>query len=82
MKYSVRSLMRFSIRDLALLTVIVALIVAWCLDHLYLAEDARITREQKARARDYVEKERRGYYDKPDRVPPNSPAPARIQPKK
>ena len=33
MKYNLRSLMRFSIRDIALVTMIVALVVAWGLDH-------------------------------------------------
>src|SRR6185436_20294818 len=34
MKYSLRSLMRFSIRDIALVTVIVAVCVAWWMDRL------------------------------------------------
>ena len=37
MKYSLRSLMTFSIRDLALVTVIVAILVAWWLDRSRLA---------------------------------------------
>jgi len=33
MKYSLRSLMRFSIRELLLLTVVVAVLTAWGIDH-------------------------------------------------
>ena len=33
MKYSLRSLMRFSIRDIALVTLIVALVLGWGVDH-------------------------------------------------
>ena len=38
MKYSLRSLMRFSIRDLALVTVIVALALGWWVDRSRQAE--------------------------------------------
>ena len=37
MKYSLRSLMTFSIRDIALVTMIVAILVAWWLDRSRLA---------------------------------------------
>lgn len=33
MKYSLRSLMRFSLRDLFWITVVVALVLGWWLDH-------------------------------------------------
>jgi hypothetical protein len=33
MKYSLRSLMRFSIRDLLWITVVVAILLAWWVDH-------------------------------------------------
>ena len=39
MKYSLRSLMTFSIRDLALVTVIVTLAVGWCVDHRRMAKE-------------------------------------------
>ena len=39
MFYRLRSLMRFSIRDLALITVIVALAVAWWVDRRQLLDD-------------------------------------------
>ncbi len=39
MKYSLRSVMRFSIRDLFLITVVVAILVAWWLDHWRAAVD-------------------------------------------
>jgi hypothetical protein len=44
MKYSLRSLMKFSIRDIALLTVIVALAVSWGITYQELARARR--REQ------------------------------------
>jgi|KBSSwiStaDraftv2_1062776.scaffolds.fasta_scaffold1727487_2 hypothetical protein len=40
MKYSLRSLMTFSIRDLFLVTLVVALAVAWWLDRSRLAQRA------------------------------------------
>ena len=40
MKYSLRSLMRFSLRDLLWLMVVVALVVAWWLDHKRLMREA------------------------------------------
>jgi hypothetical protein len=41
MKYSLRSLMTFSIRDLLLVTVIVAILVAWWGDRSKLADEVR-----------------------------------------
>jgi hypothetical protein len=40
MKYSLRSLMRFSIRDLALVTVIVAMVLGWWVDRWRLRAEA------------------------------------------
>src|SRR5436190_21175236 len=48
MKYSLRSLMRFSIRDLVWLTVVVALAVAWWADRRRLA--AKLFEEQEFRS--------------------------------
>jgi hypothetical protein len=50
MKYSLRSLMTFSIRDLALVTVIVALALGWWLDHRIFAKSenkARLAEEKE-----------------------------------
>ena len=59
----------FSIRDMMLVTLIVAILVAWWLDHRYLAPDAQVTREQKARNRDFERKLRSGLYDRPNSAP-------------
>jgi hypothetical protein len=58
--------MKFSIRDLFLVTMIVAILLAWWLDHRYLADDAQVTREQKARTRDFERKLKSGVYDRPN----------------
>jgi hypothetical protein len=52
MKYSLRSLMRFSIRDLFLITVIAATLAAWLADHRL----QRGMREEAEKARDQAEK--------------------------
>jgi hypothetical protein len=59
MKYSLRSLMRFSLRDLFWLTVVVALAVGWWIDHrrwvpaaLTLSEARELERKSK-----YLEEE-------------------------
>ena len=59
----------FSIRDMMLVTAIAAVGVAWWLDHRYLAPDAQVTREQKARIRDFERKLRSGVYDRPNSAP-------------
>ena len=46
MKYSLRSLMRFSIRDLLLATVIVAVLAAWWVDHRRQAREIQELKEQ------------------------------------
>ena len=62
MKYSLRSLMTFSIRDVLLMTVIVAILVAWWLDH----RRQHVAREELAdKLRMYEEvltKSRRGQF--------------------
>jgi hypothetical protein len=52
MKYSLRSLMRFSIRDLFFITVIAAILAAWLADHRL----QRGTRVEAEQARDKAEK--------------------------
>src|SRR5712672_2231917 len=55
MKYSLRSLMRFSIRELFLITVIAAILAAWLADHRL----QRGMREEAEKVRDQAEKNRR-----------------------
>ena len=45
MKYSLRSLMTFSIRDLALITVIVALVLGWWLDRRNSASERTLKKQ-------------------------------------
>lgn len=47
MKYNLRSLLRFSIRDLLLVMVIVALVVTWSIDHLRQAGEIKGLKEQQ-----------------------------------
>gem|GEM_PF-2169879 len=56
MKYSLRSLMRLSLRDLFWITVVVAMGLAWWLDHRILA-----TSENKARVSEGIERGKRKY---------------------
>ena len=93
MKYSLRSLMTFSIRDLLLLTVIVALAVGWGVDHWN--EEAAKTRLQDdatelanhiswydppERIERLLQKHQSSYREKSDKLP-NSSAPAPNPPK-
>jgi hypothetical protein len=54
--------MKFSIRDLLLVTLIVALAVGWWLDHRSLAPDARKQREEEAWIRAREEQARQGHW--------------------
>jgi hypothetical protein len=56
MKYSLRSLMRFSLRDLFWITVVVAMGLAWWLDHCILTKS-----ENKARVSEGTERGKRKY---------------------
>jgi hypothetical protein len=47
MKYSLRSLMQLSIRDIALVTVIVAILMAWWVDHRRLMAHAGAVEDAK-----------------------------------
>ena len=47
MKYSLRNLLKFSIRDLLWLTVVVALAVAWSLDRSRLRDEARAVEAER-----------------------------------
>ena len=55
MKYSLRSLMTFSIRDLFLVTMIVALAVGWWLDRSRLATEAARERENSEDLREMLD---------------------------
>ena len=48
--------MKFSIRDLLLVTVIVALAVGWCVDHNRLAYDAARFQEEMGLAKDNLKR--------------------------
>ena len=58
MKYSLRSLMTFSIRDLFWLTVVIALVVAWWIDRNRATEEARLLSEQASEAERRLDHER------------------------
>ena len=66
--------MRFTIRDILLVTVIVAVCVAWLLDHLQQERNL-------ARARSISTSGRAATWHPPRYVPPNSSAPAPNPPK-
>ena len=86
MKYSLRSLMTFSIRDLVWLTVVVALGVGWWIERTRaerLAEEAEVMDAAEAilvRRVDKVEKENAQLWSKFAEMP-NSSAPAPSPPK-
>jgi len=86
MKYSLRSLMTFSIRDLVWLTVVVALGVGWWIERTRaerLAEEAEVMDAAEAiivRHVDKVEKENAQRWSKLTEMP-NSSAPAPNPPK-
>lgn len=67
-----RGWLNFSIRDMMFVTVIAAILISWWLDHRYLAGDAQVTREKKARIRDFEAKIRSGFY-KGSSSPPGAP---------
>ena len=80
--------MKFTIRDLFLVTLIVALAVGWWVDHRSLAPDAQMHRENRARLFEFRDKVKHGWYGKPGQLPsdtsstlPKSQAPATNPPK-
>ncbi len=68
--------MKFSLRDLLLLTVIVALAVGWWLDHRNLAPDAQVHRENQVRLREFADKVKHGWFGEPGQFPSDAKAPA------
>ena len=58
MKYSLRNLLKFSIRDLLWLTVVVALAVAWSLDRSRLREETRAVEAKRGLLEEMIAKDR------------------------
>ena len=88
MKYSLRSLMTFSIRDLFWITVVAALVLAWWVDRNRLSRELRSSVEYLY-ADPFMVKPGEGQaareiywrYHPEKRKMPNSQAPAKIMPK-
>ena len=61
MKHSLRSLIRFSIRDLLLVMVIVAVLAAWGIDHRRQAREIKELKEQQEQQLQRVLERARSY---------------------
>ena len=80
MKYSLRSLMTFSIRDIALVTMIVALVLGWWVDHrssqmTIQAKDSEITKARRDLVIEKLENPARWVNNREPTFPALAPSP-------